>query len=124
MPIYEYLCDNCGHEQEAIQKFSDAALTDCEACNESTLRRKISAAAFRLKGGGWYETDFKDGNRRNVAGDNSATNGSGGGEKTEKSGSGDKSGGDSASTKSTGTDTAKKDTAKKESTPAKSAGSA
>ena len=112
MPIYEYLCDNCGHEQEAIQKFSDAALTDCEACNESTLRRKISAAAFRLKGGGWYETDFKDGNRRNVAGDNTS-NGSG---SSEKSGGGEKTGSDS---KAKGGDSAKKD-----SSPTKAADSA
>lgn len=88
MPIYEYLCDDCGHEQEAIQKFSDAPLTDCDACGEPRLRKKISAAGFRLKGGGWYETDFKSSNQRNVAGDASSGSNSGGG----SSGSGDSGG--------------------------------
>jgi len=69
MPIYEYRCADCGHELEAIQKFSDAALERCPACGTDGLRRKISAAAFRLKGGGWYETDFKKDKRRNVAAD-------------------------------------------------------
>ena len=72
MPIYEYHCAGCGHEQGAIQKFSDAPLTDCEECGAPQLRKKISAAGFRLKGGGWYETDFKSSNKRNVAGDTHA----------------------------------------------------
>ncbi|MBN2887032.1 MAG: zinc ribbon domain-containing protein [Chromatiaceae bacterium] len=59
MPIYEYRCDSCGHELEAMQKISDAPLTDCPACGEPALKKLISAAGFRLKGGGWYETDFK-----------------------------------------------------------------
>jgi putative FmdB family regulatory protein len=67
MPIYEYRCDACGHELEAIQKMADPALTDCPACNKSALKKLISAAGFRLKGGGWYETDFKSGNKKNVA---------------------------------------------------------
>jgi putative FmdB family regulatory protein len=71
MPIYEYQCESCGHELEALQKMSDAALTDCPACNTPSLKKKISAAAFRLKGGGWYETDFKSGNKKNLAGDDS-----------------------------------------------------
>jgi putative FmdB family regulatory protein len=69
MPIYEYRCDACGHELEAMQKMADAALTDCPACNKSALKKLISAAGFRLKGGGWYETDFKSGSKKNVAGD-------------------------------------------------------
>ena len=69
MPIYEYVCDDCGHELEALQGISDDVLTECPECHHAALRRKISAAAFRLKGGGWYETDFKKDNRRNVAGD-------------------------------------------------------
>ena len=69
MPIYEYVCDDCGHELEALQGISDDVLTECPDCHHAALRRKISAAAFRLKGGGWYETDFKKDNRRNVAGD-------------------------------------------------------
>lgn len=69
MPIYEYQCDSCQHELEAIQRMSDAPLTDCPDCGKASLRRKISAAGFRLAGGGWYETDFKSGNKRNLAGD-------------------------------------------------------
>lgn len=70
MPIYEYQCQACGHELEALQKISDAALTDCPSCGSAELKKKISAAAFRLKGGGWYETDFKSGDKKkNLAGD-------------------------------------------------------
>lgn len=69
MPIYEYCCSDCGHELEAIQKFSDPPLTACPACGQDGLQKKISAAAFRLKGGGWYETDFKKDKRRNVVAD-------------------------------------------------------
>ena len=60
MPIYEYQCDACGHEMEKLQKLSDPAITQCPQCNESTLKKLISAAGFRLKGTGWYETDFKN----------------------------------------------------------------
>lgn len=112
MPIYEYFCDSCGHEQEAIQKFSDAPLTDCEACGEAKLRRKISAAAFRLKGGGWYETDFKSGNRRNIIGDSSSSNETGGGSSSgssEGSGGSSESSGKSSGKESTGKDSAGKD---------------
>ena len=59
MPIYEYLCHACGHELEAIQRVADDPLVHCPECGEATLRKKVSAAAFRLKGTGWYETDFK-----------------------------------------------------------------
>lgn len=69
MPIYEYKCTACEHEFEAIQKFSDEPLLVCPGCNEEALKKKISAAAFRLKGGGWYETDFKSGNKKNLAGE-------------------------------------------------------
>ncbi len=72
MPIYEYQCQSCGHEYEALQKISDAALTDCPACNKPDLVKKISAAGFRLKGAGWYETDFKKGGKKNVAGDSAS----------------------------------------------------
>ena len=66
MPIYEYECVSCGHKLEAIQKLSDAPLTDCPECEESQLKKLVSAAGFRLKGGGWYETDFKSGSKKNV----------------------------------------------------------
>jgi putative FmdB family regulatory protein len=67
MPIYEYRCQACGHELEKLQKMSDAPLTDCPVCNKSALVKKISAAGFRLKGGGWYETDFKKDGKKNLA---------------------------------------------------------
>ena len=67
MPIYEYRCNSCGHELEVMQKLADAPLTDCPECEETTLRKKISAVGFRLKGSGWYETDFKSGNKKNLA---------------------------------------------------------
>lgn len=67
MPIYEYRCEKCGHELEAMQKMADAPLTDCPGCHEPALKKLISAAGFRLSGGGWYETDFKSGNQKNLA---------------------------------------------------------
>ncbi|HXP65881.1 MAG TPA: FmdB family zinc ribbon protein [Steroidobacteraceae bacterium] len=68
MPFYEYQCKSCGHELEAMQKVSDAPLKKCPHCGKSQLTRLMSAPVFRLKGGGWYETDFKDkDNQRNVA---------------------------------------------------------
>ncbi len=69
MPIYEYACSQCGHEQEFLQKMSDAPLTECPACHAQSLQKKISAAGFRLAGSGWYETDFKSSGKRNLAGD-------------------------------------------------------
>jgi len=59
MPIYEYQCNDCGHRLEALQKLSDTPLQACPECGQPTLRRLVSAAGFRLKGSGWYETDFK-----------------------------------------------------------------
>jgi len=67
MPIYEYQCGACGHTFETLQKVSDSPLTRCPQCGEEALKKLISATAFRLKGGGWYETDFKTGNKKNVA---------------------------------------------------------
>ncbi len=60
MPFYEYRCSACAHEFDAMQKMSDAPLTDCPECQQSTLVKLISAAGFQLKGSGWYVTDFKD----------------------------------------------------------------
>jgi putative FmdB family regulatory protein len=59
MPIYEYRCEACAHEVEALQKVGDSRLRKCPECGKPALRRLISAPVFRLKGGGWYETDFK-----------------------------------------------------------------
>ncbi len=64
MPIYEYECAACAHQLESLQKISDAPLLDCPQCGKPSLRKLISAAGFRLKGGGWYETDFKSGNKK------------------------------------------------------------
>ncbi len=64
MPIYEYQCKSCGNEHEAIQKMSADPLIICPACSEPELKKKISAAGFRLKGSGWYETDFKGGGKK------------------------------------------------------------
>ncbi len=87
MPIYEYQCEACSHLLEAIQKLSDAPLVDCPECGEAKLKKKISAVSFRLKGSGWYETDFKTGDKKNLAGDKSsdksgADGSSGGGSST------------------------------------------
>ncbi|MEY4717403.1 MAG: hypothetical protein RL563_21 [Pseudomonadota bacterium] len=76
MPIYEYQCNACGHEHEALQKLSAEPLVVCPACNEAELKKKISAAGFRLKGGGWYETDFKSGAKKNVAGESGGSSSS------------------------------------------------
>lgn len=73
MPIYEYECKACGHRQEAIQKMSDNPLVDCPACEKPELKKLLSAPAFRLKGGGWYETDFKSGNQKNVVKDDKSS---------------------------------------------------
>jgi putative FmdB family regulatory protein len=79
MPIYEYQCQSCKHELEKLQKIADAPLRDCPGCGKPELKRKVSAAGFRLKGGGWYETDFKKNGKKNLAGD------SGGGSETASS---------------------------------------
>lgn len=111
MPIYEYVCTQCGEPLEKLQKLSDAPLTDCPACGEASLKRKVSAAGFRLSGGGWYETDFKSDNRRNVTGDksdsssdaasgSSAGGTSGGESKPADTSSGQSSGGESKSASS------------------------
>ena len=67
MPIYEYRCQSCDHELEALQKLSDPELSDCPSCGQPELKKLISPVGFRFKGSGWYETDFKKGNQKNVA---------------------------------------------------------
>jgi putative FmdB family regulatory protein len=69
MPIYEYRCQSCSQDLEVMQKLSDPELSDCPACSQPQLKKLISAVGFRLKGSGWYETDFKKGNQKNVAKD-------------------------------------------------------
>jgi putative FmdB family regulatory protein len=69
MPFYEYQCKNCGHDLEAMQKVNDPPLKKCPECGKSQLTRLMSAPVFRLKGAGWYETDFKgdQDNKKNLA---------------------------------------------------------
>ncbi|MBT8107752.1 MAG: zinc ribbon domain-containing protein [Gammaproteobacteria bacterium] len=88
MPIYAYACKECDHTLDALQKIADAPLVDCPECGESTLKRLLSAPRFRLKGKGWYETDFKTDNQRNLHGDK------------ESSKSADKASGDKGKTSS------------------------
>jgi putative FmdB family regulatory protein len=63
MPIYAYKCSSCGHTKDALQKFSDAPLSQCPACGESTFVKQLTAPGFQLKGSGWYVTDFRDGKK-------------------------------------------------------------
>ena len=109
MPIYEYRCEACGHELDALRKISDPPLTDCPACGASALKKQISAVAFRLKGSGWYETDFKQNNRKNLheTGDKTADKPGGSG------------GGDKATTAAKSDDQAKSATTDKSQTPTK-----
>ena len=99
MPIYEYECRACGKRLEKLQKVNDAPLKVCPECQKPELHKLVSAAAFRLKGGGWYETDFKSGSKKNVlhgtdASSDSSKSESSGSDKpaSEKSGSDSKSG--------------------------------
>jgi len=66
MPIYEYQCLACKEHVELLQKISDAPETKCPNCKKNKLKKLVSAAGFRLKGGGWYETDFKSGSKKNL----------------------------------------------------------
>jgi len=92
MPIYEYQCEGCEYEFESLQRMSEPPLTQCPSCGKDLLKKKISAVAFRLKGGGWYETDFKSGDKKNVASSSDS-----GGESTS---SGDSSKSEKSDTKS------------------------
>lgn len=60
MPIYEYRCSSCGHQEDFLQKLSEPPLTDCPKCMQSTFSKQVTAAGFQLKGTGWYATDFKN----------------------------------------------------------------
>ncbi len=95
MPIYEYVCQQCDHHLEALQKLSDERLKFCPECGEASLLKQVSAAAFRLKGTGWYETDFKNSGKQKEKANDNKTN-------TSKEGKSGESGKESAS-KSSGT---------------------
>jgi putative FmdB family regulatory protein len=77
MPIYEYRCASCGHQQEFLQKVSDAPLTVCTKCGEAAFSKMVTAAGFQLKGSGWYATDFKNSGSKPAAksGDGSTASG-------------------------------------------------
>ena len=98
MPIYEYRCDACGEQMEKLQRMSDDRLVDCPACGKPALKRLVSAAAFRLKGAGWYETDFKKDNRRNLA-DGGSNKGSSSSSESSSSGDSSKASGTSSDSK-------------------------
>jgi putative FmdB family regulatory protein len=87
MPIYEYRCAACGHHLEALQKMTEAPLRKCPHCGKSQLRRLMSAPQFRLKGSGWYETDFKNKNetKRNLVEKAGGESGESGGDKFTES---------------------------------------
>jgi putative FmdB family regulatory protein len=94
MPIYEYACKNCEHTLDALQKISDDPLVECPACGQPQLRRLISAPRFRLKGSGWYETDFKKDKQRNLSKGEGDAATSAKSETPDSSSGGDKSGGE------------------------------
>ncbi len=88
MPIYEYQCESCKETHEALQKISDALLTECPNCGEQALKKQVTASAFRLSGSGWYETDFKTGDKKkNLAGGGSSQSDSKASTKSSDSGS-------------------------------------
>jgi putative FmdB family regulatory protein len=75
MPFYEYQCKKCDHRLEVLQKISDEPLIYCPECNEASLKKLISAVAFRLKGTGWYETDFKNNDKKKEKSAGESSNG-------------------------------------------------
>ena len=77
MPIYEYRCSSCGHQQEFLRKVSDSPLTHCTACGKETFSKMVTAAGFQLKGSGWYATDFKGGGATPAAKTEAKTEGGG-----------------------------------------------
>jgi putative FmdB family regulatory protein len=117
MPFYEYECPHCGYHDEVLQKINDAPLKKCPTCGKKGLRKLMSAPVFRLKGSGWYETDFKSENKRNLHGTDK-----------EESKSADKADGkadskpdskvDAAKSEASKPEAAKSDTTKTESKPA------
>jgi putative FmdB family regulatory protein len=104
MPIYEYQCQACHEQLEALQKMADAPLLECPKCGKPALKKKVSAAAFRLKGSGWYETDFKTGNKKNLVGGSEST---GGGDKSAATSSGESKSSESKSSDSKSGDSKK-----------------
>ena len=99
MPIYEYACASCDHHLEALQKISEDPLVFCPECGEESLKKMVSAAAFVLKGSGWYETDFKNSGKEKPK-DSKANDGQSDSKKTGDTKSGDGASGDTKSSDS------------------------
>ena len=117
MPIYEYECGQCDHHLEALQKISEAPLVYCPECGEAGLRKQVSAAAFRLKGTGWYETDFKNDKKEKKGETEKSKNQKSGEEPAQAAGEGK----DAAKTASS--ETAESGSTKKEAKPTQKSGS-
>src|SRR6266568_9271151 len=96
MPIYEYRCERCGHQQEFLQKVSDAPVTVCTKCGEASFSKMVTAAGFQLKGSGWYATDFKNSGKPAAKSGDSAKSESGSSGES-KAGGESKTGGESKS---------------------------
>jgi putative FmdB family regulatory protein len=116
MPIYEYQCRACEHAFETIQRMNEPVLTECPDCGEDQLKKLVSAAAFRLKGSGWYETDFKSGNQKNVV----KADDKGGSESASRDNSDSSDNSANKADRANSDSSAKSDTAKETSKPAKS----
>ena len=99
MPIYEYACVSCDHHLEALQKMSEDPLVFCPECGEESLKKMVSAAAFVLKGSGWYETDFKNSGKEKTK-DSKASDGQSDSKQTGDTKSGDGASGDTKSSDS------------------------
>ena len=117
MPIYAYRCEACGHELDALQKLSAPPLKDCPECGAAALVKQITAAAFRLKGSGWYETDFKKDKQKNLHKEGEPAKDKG--KEKDKEGAAAKSGdGAAGKTETKAAKPAEKKAAKPKSTPA------
>ena len=130
MPIYEYACVLCDHHLETLQKMSEDPLVFCPECGEESLRKKVSAAAFVLKGSGWYETDFKNSGKEKPkdakAGDGQSASKTSSDTKSSEGASGDTKSSDSKSSDSKSSESksvSSKSTADSTATGSKSGGS-
>ena len=127
MPIYEYRCDDCGFEKDALQKMSDPPLVDCPQCGKPALRKLVSAAGFQLKGSGWYATDFRNsGAKPAPKGDDAKADTKSGGSATaplSEAGSGDSKSGDSKSSDSKSSDSKSSDSSSSTKSESTSSGS-
>jgi putative FmdB family regulatory protein len=100
MPIYAYRCESCGFGKDALQKMSDAPLTQCPECGADTFRKQVTAAGFQLKGSGWYVTDFRGGNNAKPASPAAGSEGSNATPAKAESGKSDAASSDSAASTS------------------------